>query len=163
MTDTVKRLASARPGTGHNNFLSGIIVQFDLTFSKQAWAEWGRYHFQQIVSSQSTMHRLVNMNIDKACNEYVLPEIIEMVKKTIDEYNREQTEENYLRVIYNCPVGLNLTARITTNYLQLKTMYEQRKTHRLPEWRQLCEWMKSLPYSEWITGEESNDTREIEM
>ena len=47
-----------------------------------------------------------------------------------------------------------LTQGIVTNYLQLKTIYNQRKNHRLPEWRLFCDWIKTLPYSEWITGNE---------
>lgn len=43
------------------------------------------------------------------------------------------------------PSGLLLTARITTNYLQLKSIYAQRKTHRLPEWKQFCMWVEGLP------------------
>lgn len=127
MTETVDRLATCPPGTGHNNFLSGIIVQFDLTFTKQAWSEWERYHHQQIVSSQSTMHKLVKMDIDKQCIEYVDPETIETLKRLIYQYECDKTDRNYLRCIYSAPTGLLLTARVTTNYLQLKTMYRQRK------------------------------------
>jgi hypothetical protein len=42
---------------------------------------------------------------------------------------------------------------MTTNYRQLKTIYQQRKAHRLPEWVSFCEWIESLPYSQLITGE----------
>jgi hypothetical protein len=34
---------------------------------------------------------------------------------------------------------------MTTNYRQLKTIYHQRKNHRLPEWREFCEWILTLP------------------
>lgn len=44
-------LAKAPIGSGHNNFLTGIIVQFDLEMPQYFWAEWQRYHWQQIVSS----------------------------------------------------------------------------------------------------------------
>jgi hypothetical protein len=37
-------------------------------------------------------------------------------------------------LIDSCPMGLLMTARMTTNYLQLKTMYYQRKEHKLDEW-----------------------------
>ena len=50
------------------------------------------------------------------------------------------------------PSGLELTARMTTNYRQLKTIYAQRKNHRLPEWRRFCEWIEDLPMSELIIG-----------
>ena len=47
--------------------------------------------------------------------------------------------DNYLKLLYSTPSGLKLTARVTTNYLQLMTMYQQRHHHRLPEWRQFCD------------------------
>ena len=51
LTDTVKKLGSAKPGTGHDNFLTGIIAQFDLTFTVKAWTEAQRYHWFDFVSS----------------------------------------------------------------------------------------------------------------
>ena len=57
---------------------------------------------------------------------------------------------------YACPMGLELTARVTTNFLQLKTIYNQRKNHKLPEWLQFCEFIKSLPFAEeFIIGKEN--------
>ena len=151
ITDTVKRLAGCIPGTGHDQFLTGIIVQFDLTFSLKAWTEMQRYHFMDFVSSQSTMHRITNFDIEGQCNEYVDADAIYLVKKKIYQYEQNPTPENYLRILYNVPTGFRLTARMTTNYRQLKTIYHQRKNHRLPEWREFCEWIEKLPYAWMIT------------
>ena len=60
--------------------------------------------------------------------------------------------EMYLEILYSNPAGFRLTAKMTTNYRALKTIYNQRKDHRLPEWRAFCEWVKTLPHSEFITG-----------
>ena len=57
VTATANKLAACDSQSGEDNFLSGIVVQFDLTFTVKAWTEAERYHFFQIVSSQSTMHR----------------------------------------------------------------------------------------------------------
>lgn len=51
----------------------------------------------------------------------------------------------YLRCLYSNPCGFRLTAGMTTNYCQLKTIYQQRKDHRLPEWREFCQWILTLP------------------
>lgn len=153
ITERTKVLAGCATGTGHDQFLTGIVVQFDLTFSIKAWTEAQRYHFFDFVSSQSTMHRIAKFDIEKQCNEYVHPGTISMVKCLLDCYNDDPTPENYLRLLYNIPVGFRLTARMTTNYRQLKTIYQQRKTHRLPEWREFCAWIETLPYAkELITG-----------
>lgn len=152
ITGTTMKLANCVTGTGHDNFLNGIVVQFDLTFSLKAWTEAQRYHFLDFVSSQSTMHRIAQFDIEEQCNEYVHFGVISVVKGLVDCYNADPTPENYLRVLYNIPTGFQLTARMTTNYRQFKTIYQQRRTHRLPEWRAFCEWIETLPHAELITG-----------
>lgn len=152
-TKTIERLAQSPRGSAHDNFLKGILARFDLTFTVKAWTEAERYHWFEIVSSQSTMHRISKMNYDKCMIEYVTENTVNEMKRLLEAYNEDPNSENYLRILYNCPVGLKLTAGISTNYQQLKTIYSQRKNHKLPEWRTFCEWIKTLPYSELITGE----------
>lgn len=152
ITGNTMKLANCVTGTGHDNFLNGIVVQFDLNFSIKAWTEAERYHFLDFVSSQSTMHRIAQFDIEEQCNEYVHVGVISVVKGLLDCYNNDPTPENYLRLLYNIPVGFRLTARMTTNYRQLKTIYQQRRTHRLPEWRAFCEWIETLPHAELIIG-----------
>lgn len=151
ITKGTMSLASCPTGTGHDQFLTGIIAQFDLTFSIKAWTEAERYHFFDFVSSQSTMHKIASFDIAAQCNEYVEPQTIKLCQYLANEYNKNPTAENYLKLIYNVPVGFRLTARMTTNYRQLKTIYQQRKAHRLPEWREFCKWIERLPHSELIT------------
>ena len=145
ITNTTVKLGSSNKGEGHDNFLNGIVVQFDLTFTLKAWTELQRYHFIDFVSSQSTMHRIAKFDIKQQCNEYVDSSIINRLNELIAEYSADTSPENYLKVLYNIPTGFQLTARMTTNYRQLKTMYSQRKTHRLPEWREFCSWIETLP------------------
>jgi hypothetical protein len=152
-TNTTNNLAMCKIGTGHDNFLNGVIVQFDLTFSNKAWVELQRYHFIDFISSQSTMHRITKFDLSQSYNEYVDERIIEIMQELVDRYNQTQDKDDYLRVLYSNPSGFELTAGMTTNYRQLKTIYHQRKNHRLPEWREFCAWVEKLPRSEWITGE----------
>ena len=169
-TDGLKKLAKSHKGEGHDQFLTGIIVQFDLTFSVKAWIELERYHFIDFISSQSTMHRITKFDLDKAYNEYVDKKIVERMKELVEEYNeiasygselseaaRATLDRKYLEILYSNPCGFRLTAGMTTNYRQLKTIYSQRKNHRLPEWREFCKWIEKLPYSELITGETNNE------
>ena len=148
-----KKLAKTAIGSGHDQFLTSIIVQFDLTFPLKAWVELQRYHFIDFCSSMSTMHRIINMNLDKYCNKYVSENIKSILRAYILEYKENPTEENFRKVIYNIPSGFEYTARLTTNYRQLKTIYSQRKNHRLPDWKMFCEWIETLPHSEYITGD----------
>lgn len=131
-------LASRESSEGHDNFLSGIVVSFDLTCTIKMWTEFERYHFAQIVSSQSTMHRLSKMQLDTAFTPYTDPQIIKRLEELQKRYNEEPNEVNFLNLLYSCPVGLELTARVTTNYRQLKTILKQRHNHKLPEWRSFC-------------------------
>ena len=145
ITQTTKRLGSCATGTGHDNFLNGIIVQFELTFSIKAWTEAERYHFLDFISSQSTMHRIAQFGIKNQCNKYVSPDIIAVLEKLKKQYIGSGSNKDYLKLLYNIPVGFELSAGMTTNYRQLKTILQQRENHRLPEWREFCKWIRSLP------------------
>ena len=158
LTKGIKALAQSNAGEGHDNFMNGIIVQFDLTCSVKMWTEFQRYHFADFVSSQSQMHRIARFNLDDQYDNHVDPRIIAIMKEKVEEYNQllqnesSGASEKYLEILYSNPCGFKLTAGITTNYRQLKTMYKQRKSHRLPEWREFCRWIETLPMSELITG-----------
>ena len=159
LTDGIKACSTCPTGTGHDNFLKGIIVQFDLTLSEKAWPEAQRYHWLDFVSSCSTMHKLQNMNPKDCCNRYVDPRAIDILHEKIDRYNwlvamdkkpeyninPDEIKEARLEMLYSIPSGFELTARMTTNYLQLKTIYQQRRHHLLPDWQVVCDWIESLP------------------
>ena len=100
------------------------------------------------------MHKSNKMNFDSCFNEYVTESTKKEMERLKNEYEQNKTPENYLRLLYNCPSGILITAGISTNYQQLKTIYAQRKNHRLPEWRAFCDWIEKLPHSEFITGKE---------
>lgn len=165
LTQGIIKLAQAERGSGHDNFLKGIIVQFDLTFTNKAWVEAERYHWLDFISSQSTMHRITKFDLDKSYIEYVDNRIVDIMKEKVESYNRlitmrpeitspeydKKIKDAYLEILYSNPCGFKLTAGMTTNYQQLKTIYKQRKDHRLPEWVCFCKWIETLPHSEFIT------------
>lgn len=159
-----KNLTKASNGNGaHGQFLTGIRVNFDLTFSLKAWIEAERYRFLEFVTSQSTMHRITKFNIAEQCNAFVDKRIVKIVEEKVNEYNnilnsieklrkdnsheqeirkmREQAKNIYLEILYNIPSGFELTARMTTNYRCLLNIYVQRHDHRLPEWREFCQYL----------------------
>ena len=159
LTDGIKACSTCPTGTGHDNFLKGIIVQFDLTLSEKAWPEAQRYHWLDFVSSCSTMHKLQAMKPKDCCNRYVDPRVIDVLQEKIDRYNwlvatnkkpeyninPDEIKEARLEMLYNIPSGFELTAAMTTNYLQLKTILQQRRHHALPDWQVVCDWIESLP------------------
>lgn len=147
-----EKLSHAADWVGaHDQFLTGIRVSFDLTFTNKAWVEAERYRFLEFVSSQSTMHRILKFDLDTQYNDYVDKEIIEIMKRKREEYENAMDEEEkkrlYLEMLYSNPAGFRLTARMTTNYRCLKNIWRQRRAHRLPEWREFCKWIETLPYA----------------
>lgn len=155
--DRAQRLTKASKfNAAHAQFLTGIVVNFDLTFSNKAFVEAERYRFLNFVSSQSTMHCITKFGLRAQCNKYVDERIITIVQEYIDLYNSltAQDEETiefkknlYLKILYNLPSGFQLTARMTTNYRCLLNIYNQRHDHRLPEWREFCnQLLEELPF-----------------
>ena len=103
VTKTTESLACSPAGSGHDQFMTGIVVQFDLTFSNKAWVEAERYKFLNFVSSQSTMHRITKFNLDEVYMEYTDPRIVTIMKEKVAEYNglmkkiaEEKEKGNYL-------------------------------------------------------------------
>lgn len=171
ITSRTHSLAASPKGEGHDQFLTGIRVNFDLTCSNKMWVEAERYRFLEFVSSQSTMHRITKFDLSKQYNEYVDPRVVDIMKEKVKAYNdycleisgglipqdqrvieeiENKRKKMYLEILYTNPAGFELTARMTTNYRALKTIYSQRKNHRLPEWRKFCKWIETLPYADTL-------------
>lgn len=150
------QLANTPNGSGHSNFLCGIRVAFDIKYPGYISPELQRYHFNDIVSSASKMHKLVKMDMDLCFNEYVTKDSKTQMKLLVHRYNQEPSYENFMYVISNCPYGIELFMRCTTNYLALKTIYHQRKSHKLKDdWQDgFCKnFVEKLPYAkDFIIG-----------
>lgn len=164
-----KLVLATKTGNGaHNQFLTGIRVNFDLTFTNKGWVEGERYRFLEFVSSQSTMHCITKFDLDNQYIEYVDPRMIKIMKEKVANYNtwveepevimnnyninreeyNEKLERKYLEIVYSNPAGFKITARMTTDYRCLRNIYIQRKDHRLPEWKIFCDWIATLPYAD---------------
>ena len=139
------KLTKAPLNSGHVSWAKGVVVNMDITFTNKAWIELQRYHFIDIITGQSCMHRISKFNLDYAFNEYVDEIIVERLKEVQANYINNPTPENYLKLLYSTPSGIYLTGRVTTNYLQLMNIYQQRRNHRLPEWQQFTRELLELP------------------
>jgi hypothetical protein len=151
------QLANTPSGSGHSNFLKGVRVSFDIKYPNYFSPELQRYNFFDIVSSSSKMHKLKNMDMDACFNEYVTEQSKQQMKELLAQYNKDKSYESFMRLLSNCPQGIELFMRCSTNYLQLRTIYKQRKTHRLIEdWQEgFCQdFIEKLPYfNEFISGD----------
>lgn len=173
--ERAKKLCKTKSNSGHQTFLSGIRVSFDIIYPNYLSPELQRYHWIDIVTSSSKMHRLMEMDMEMACNKYVSKSMINEMRQHIQLYKDIQATDEivdmefYLRddsriiakdkdealyiafmiCLSNCPQGIELFMRVSTNYQQLKTIYHQRKNHRLKEdWGELCKMIEKLPFFE---------------
>lgn len=147
-----KALGGCHPGEGHDNFLKGIVVEFDITAPLYWRKQAQRYHFFEYVSSQSTMHCLLKFDISKQCVKETNEEVLKIVERIKDEYNaipeeeKEAKKAKWRELVASTPCGFCLGATMVTNYQQLKTMYLQRRYHKLDEWHIFCKWCDELPH-----------------
>ncbi len=153
-----EKLGTCLSGQGHDNFLKGFIVQFDVAAPLFWWKEAQRYHWLDFISSQSTMHCLLKFDVQQQCVQDTNKQVLEIVSKIKDEYNAipdeevEKKKEKWRELVASTPCGFCLGASMTTNYQQLKTIYNQRKNHKLKEWHVFCDWCLSLPRFSEFTG-----------
>lgn len=147
-------LSNAKGG-GHNQFLTGITVTFDLTLSNKAWVEAERYRFLNFISSMSSMHRAAFFKIGECCNEYTSPLEIQEAERLQEIYNsidgaedKQGKKKAYLELLYSIPAGFELMAGMVTNYRCLRNIYEQRRNHKLPDWQTVCDWIETLPLAD---------------
>lgn len=148
-------LGNTKSGEGHDNFLNGVVVQFDIYAPLYMWKQLQRYHFLDFISSQSTMHRLAKFDIKSQCVANVDYHILQRYQDLLDVYNdweklcgndkEKEKKELWRTLVASLPCGFVLGATMTTNYRQLKTIYNQRKNHRLIEWHEFCKWCEELP------------------
>lgn len=134
----------------------------------QYWTpESQRYHWWNILSSQSKMHRLTAMGKDERFegmfNKYVDKRVIKISKDFIDNYNslyengktpdKETQYSVFMKCISNLPMGFEMWEIVQCSYLQLKTIYFQRRNHKLQEdWGAFCDWYETLPMFKELIG-----------
>lgn len=152
------QLAKCGGGSGHSNFRKGVRVSFDIKYPNYISPEMQRYGFLDIVTSNSKMHKLLKMDMDCCFNEYVTQESKDNMKRYIAEYNlvaetgdKDAIYRAFMKVISNCPQGIELFMRCSTNYEQLATIYRQRRHHKLKEdWGAFCRVIESLPFAKQL-------------
>ena len=133
-----KALGLVKPGSGHNSMFKGVTFNMVIDFPLYWLKEYQRYHFTDIISSQSTMHKILEFNLDDMFTDEVDPRAIEIIKDLKEQYNLEQDKDKkkviWRRLINTLPDGFHMSMGITMNYLQAISIVGQRKNHKLSEW-----------------------------
>lgn len=153
-------LGTTKGGEGHDNYLKGILVHVDVTAPFYWWKEAQRYHWFDFISSQSTMHMLLKFKIDERCVPETDQRVFPILEELVSDYNAIADEDKdakvkaWRKIVATLPSGFCLAATMTTNYQQLKTMYFQRRNHKLKEWHVFFDWCLTLPhFKEFIIKE----------
>lgn len=157
----------ANAGPDHGKFLRMITVSLDITAPLYWWKEFDTYKVGTVANSCSTMHKIhaKEFEWDDFSFEHLLPdEATEFMKHLVDGLNFyrakfiETKDKTYWwQLIQLLPTSYNQRRTVLLNYQVLKSMYHARRNHKLDEWRTLCEWIKTLPYSELITDGGKNE------
>lgn len=167
-------LANSGPDDG--KFLRMIHVQLDVTAPLYWWKEADQYKVGTVTDSCSTMHKIhaKEFELDDFSHEHLLSSahtyngyvptaVLECVIGALNEFRKLFLETNikvyWCQLIQLLPSSYNQRRTWDLNYAVLRNIYHARKNHKLGEWRELCAWIKTLPYSELITvkGEPDSD------
>lgn len=157
----MKKLVKA--GTDHRKFMRMITVYVDITAPLYWWKEFDTYKVGTVANSCSTMHKIADkeFTMDDFSCEHLCIASRDCLTYTIEQLNwcRERFLESndkgcWWQMIQLLPSSYNQKRTVQLNYEVLANIYKSRKNHKLDEWLNLCSWIKTLPYSELITGEE---------
>lgn len=154
-------------GTDHRKFMRMIAVYVDITAPLYWWKEFDTYKIGTVANSCSTMHKIAEKEFtieDFSCehleNSWLvhLKETIKLLNEARDAYhwcNTDAKKEWWWQMIQLLPSSYNQKRTVMLNYEVLANIYKSRNNHKLDEWSVgFMDWIKSLPYSELITGKE---------
>lgn len=154
-----------KAGTDHRKFMRMIAVYVDITAPLYWWKEFDTYKVGTVANSCSTMHKIAEKEFtieDFSCEHLEnsllvhLKETIKLLNEARDAYhwcNTDAKKEWWWQMIQLLPSSYNQKRTVMLNYEVLANIYKSRNNHKLDEWSVgFMDWIKSLPYSELITG-----------
>lgn len=173
--DLMKRLHNA--GTDHRKFMRMITVYVDITAPLYWWKEFDTYKVGTVANSCSTMHKIADkeFTLEDFSHEHLIDSFgetwdiaagdecrstpLDILYTTInalniyrEKYLEAKNKSYWWQMIQLLPSSYNQRRTVMLNYEVLANMYKSRKNHKLDEWHVFCDWVKTLPYSELITG-----------
>lgn len=179
--DLMKRLRNA--GTDHRKFMRMIVVYVDITAPLYWWKEFDTYAVGVVKNSCSTMHCIHKKEFmleDFSCEHFITiynddpmdalfvnntrwgsDDVMDIIIRVLNYYRQRflQTKDKkyWWQMIQLLPSSYNQKRTVMLNYEVLANIAKKgsRRNHKLDEWRVgFMDWIKSLPYSELIIGEE---------
>ena len=169
--DLMTRLRNA--GTDHRKFMRMITVYLDIIAPLYFLKEFDTYKVGTVANSCSTMHKIAEKEFtleDFSCEHIgdvpncdptyysALEGVILALNEARHCFLDTKDKKYWWQMIQLLPSSYNQKRTIMLNYEVLANIYKSRKNHKLDEWHTFCDWIKSLPYSELITGECENES-----
>lgn len=174
----MKRLSKA--GTDHRKYMRMMPVYVRITAPLYWWKEFDTYKVGTVANSCSTMHKITEKKFEYddfstdmlmvSGTEYIMKLIVNL-NELRDAYLNYDTWDNngfkkpskkdiWWQMIQLLPSSYNQTRNVMMNYEVLANIYKSRKDHKLDEWREFCQWIEELPYSELIIAANPTDNKE---
>ena len=160
-----KRLASA--GSDHRKFLRQIFVSVDITAPLYWWKEFDTYKVGTVANSCSTMHKIHAKTFERddfSCDKLdegglaALDVIIDYLECERVKFCEDKTNKQaWINMIQILPTSYNQMRTVTLNYENLINIYYARRTHKLDEWKNFCDWIMSLPYAKELIAVKKED------
>ena len=164
-------------GPEHRKWNRMVTVTMDITAPLYWWKEYDTYKVGTVANSCSTMHKIQakKFELNDFSHEHLLEggllhlhdtiRLLNEARKIFNNfdyfepklkkaYSFEVTKKDiWWQMIQLLPTSYNQKRTVHLNYEVLGTIYHQRKHHKLDEWVEFCNTIKTLPYSEFITRE----------
>ena len=156
----LRRLTMAGPE--HRKWNRMVTVSMDITAPLYWWKEYDTYKVGTVANSCSTMHKIQakEFELDDFSHEHLeeypkwlLSEVISELNENREGFNKTKDKDYWWQMIQLLPTSYNQKRTVHLNYEVLGTIYHQRRHHKLTEWIDFCDTIKTLPYSEFITRE----------
>ena len=145
-------------GPEHRKWNRMVTVTMDITAPLYFFKEWDTYKVGTVANSCSTMHKIQakkfemsDFSVEHLRSLKVMHEVIDELNFYRDKFNKDKKKEDWWEMIQLLPTSYNQKRTVHLNYEVLGTIYHQRRHHKLDEWVEFCNTIKTLPYSEFIT------------
>ena len=152
--DLCRRLAKA--GSDHRKYLRQIFVSMDICAPLYWWKEFDTYKVATVANSCSTMHKVhakAFSREDFSCDRLSpaalsqLDALIAFLEERRLAFVASKDKAAWHDIIQLLPSSYNQLRTVTMNYETLVNMYYARRGHKLAEWHEMCDVIKTLPYA----------------
>jgi hypothetical protein len=153
--DLAERLA--RAGGPHAKFRRQILISFVIWAPLKWWTEFETYiataeteRTDIVRDSCSTLHLHRPFCLEDF--EVISPESFAELRALQDAVldapvGSDERRDAEARLGMAIPASFILGSSLSMNYEVLSAIYKWRKNHRLPQWREFCKWIETLPHA----------------